>query len=90
MASNPSFLHSHYLKGKVLAALLALAPLLALALLAVSACTPDEAAEPLILLKQAATISLAGTGNIAILCAELDTLEMGLGAGVVSRPTGCL
>lgn len=45
---------------------------------------------PLILLKQAACIRLAGTGNITIPRAELDTLEMGLGAGVVSRPTGCL
>ena len=51
---------------------------------------PPGVPAPLILLKQAATISLAGPGNIAILCAELDTLEMGLGAGVVSRPTGCL
>ena len=52
--------------------------------------SPPGVPGPLILLKQAASISLAGTGNIGIACAQPDTLEMELGAGVVSRPTGCL
>ena len=67
-----------------------LASLTGLKVLKLSDNTITFGVAPLILLKQAASISLAGNGNIGIASAEVDTLEMELGAGVVSRPRGCL